>query len=166
MLGRPLAPTHEGRLMPVHRYTRTAAVSVTLLALTLGLTGCGSSGGTSAAAASAAASPAPSTRPSGVRGGFDATQLKAITACLPAAGIAVPTFSAGARPSGAPSGGIPSGAPTGIPSGGPGGGAGGQGGPGGAAGGIFGSSAAQAALKACGITLPTGRPGASAAPTN
>ena len=93
--------------------------------------------------------------------------MQQIQACLKAAGIEVPT------PSGAPSGmpsdgagggpgggtppsGMPSGAaPSGAPSGGPGGG------PGGRRGGVdLSDKKVQAALKACGITVPTARPSA------
>lgn len=154
--------SERGNPMRKVRATRTSAVAMLLVAVTLLLAGCGSSGGTAAAAGTSAtstpASPQPSTRPSGARGGFDAATLKKITDCLTAAGIAVPSFSPRPIRSGAPTG-----RPSGAPTGGPGGG---QGGRPGAGPGIFGSAAAQAALKACGITLPTRRPTPAAAATS
>jgi hypothetical protein len=81
-------------------------------------------------------------------------------ACLTAAGIAVPTPNGSARPSGGPR---PSGTFNGTPptDGTRPSGAAGRGG----LGGLFQSAEAQAALKACGITIPTGggaRPSATA----
>jgi hypothetical protein len=151
------------------RSRRIHPAATALLITSVLLAGCGGgSGSASGAATSTAASTASSGRPSGGAGGafggpggFDAATLQKITACLSAAGISVPSFSArpiptgtagGARPTGLPSGGPPSGAPTGGQGGGPGG--------------LFGSAAAQAALKACGITVPTGRPAPSAAATS
>jgi len=78
--------------------------------------------------------------------------MQQIQACLKAAGISVPT------PTGMPSGG-PGGGPSGMPSGGPPSG-GPSGGPqGGRGGGVdFSDKKVQAALKACGISVPTARP--------
>jgi hypothetical protein len=106
------------------------------------LAGCGSSSDSTGATASATPSASTSGAPTGATGA-QAKQLAKIQECLTAAGITVdipsglPSRPTGtARPSGAP----PSGAP------------------GGGLGGAFSDPDAQAALKACGITLPTGRP--------
>jgi len=131
--------------------SRSSAVRgpVTAAVLLLALAGCGgSSGATATPAASATGSPGANGRGEGGFGGADFT---AIQACLKAAGIAVPTFSGGPRPSGSarpsfngtpPADGV-------RPSDGQG--------FGGGRGGMFQSAEAQAALKACGITVPTGR---------
>jgi hypothetical protein len=126
---------------------RSAAL---VLPAVLLLSGCGGDigGATSAAPTSSAAAEAPN--------GPGGADFQKIQECLTAAGISVPTPSGGfQRPTGTP------------PSGGPGrqGGPGGPGGTppsgaprGGGFGGIFRSDEAQAALKACGITVPTGSP--------
>jgi hypothetical protein len=88
------------------------------------------------------------------------TQMAAVQKCLSSAGISMPTppgggqpGQGGGQPTGAPSG-MPSGAPNGTPpSGMPSGGAGGPGG------GPFSDAKVVAALKACGIAVPTGGPG-------
>jgi hypothetical protein len=116
-----------------------AVVPVSLL-----LTACGGDAGSTTAQPSAAASGAPG----GPGGGLD---LQAIQECLTAAGIEVPTPN-GTPPSGAPDGTPPSGAPGDGRGGGPGGG-------------MFQSEEVQAALKACGITGPTGGPRPSTTPT-
>jgi hypothetical protein len=156
-------------MLTIHRRSGLvkAAVAAPVLAVVLAACGGSSSGGSASSA-----TPTPSsTGQAGQRGGgaFGA-QFTAIEQCLKAAGIAVPT--ARARPSGSsfprPSGsfnGTPpaggggfNGTPGTRPSGGFGGGAGGIGT-------ILNSSQAKAALKACGITIPTGqfqRPAASA----
>lgn len=92
--------------------------------------------------------------------------MTAIQACFKAAGIetAIPRGmpSGGARPSGDPR---PSGTFNGTP---PADGvrpSGAPGGPGGGGGGMFQSAEAQAALKACGITVPTRGARPSANPT-
>jgi len=129
--------------------------------LLLALAGCGGSSDATVTPA-AGATGAPAAGGQGGGGGFGGADMTAIQDCLKAAGITVPTPNGSARPSGGarPSGnGTP---PTdGVrPSGAPGGGNGGGGG------GMFQSAEAQAALKACGITMPTGRgarPSASAA---
>ena len=139
-------------------FTRTStlarpALAAVLAAGVFGIAACG--GGSAASTAAAAASPTASAPSDRARGGFDPAQLTAIRQCLAAAGITLPTPSAfpggtrspGTRPtfSPGPSGGFPSG---GFPSGGPGG----------RAGGIFSilrSPEAIAAIKACGLTLPT-----------
>lgn len=95
-------------------------------------------------------------------GGMDSTQLAAIQKCLTAAGISLPT-PPGGQGGGTPPSGAPSGAPTGSAGSPPAGSAGdppsgGQGGPGGAGGGMFSDAKVVAALKACGITIPTGGP--------
>jgi hypothetical protein len=143
---------------------RTLAVAALGPALALSLVACGggsSSGSTSAAAApTVTATGAPGTN-DGARGGANGAEFQKIQACLKAAGIAVPTRSPGPRPTGSTGyrqNGTPNGTP---PSGGvrpSGGGFGGNGG------GMFTSAAAQAAIKACGLTVPTfgGRPRATA----
>ncbi|HRI96264.1 MAG TPA: hypothetical protein PLZ93_11655, partial [Nocardioides sp.] len=83
--------------------------------------------------------------------GGDPSQFAAIQQCLEAAGLGdeFPTDMPTDRPSDFPTDGTP---PSGFPSDGPGGG-----GPGGA-GGLLQDPDVQAALKACGIEVPTGRP--------
>lgn len=131
--------------------SRSSAVRGTLAASVLLLT-LAACGGSSDATATPAAAATGSPGANGQGGGFGGADFAAIQTCLKAAGIAVPTAmpSGGARPSGSarPSG---NGTPpaNGVrPSGAPGGGGGG---------GMFQSAEAQAALKACGITVPTGR---------
>lgn len=124
------------------RVPRLLAGSSVLLAVVLGLGACGGSDDAAPASGSSAGA-APSDAPGG--GG---QQMQQVQACLKAAGIDVPTPSA--FPSGMPSGGPPTGMPSGMPSGGPGGGR-----PGGV---DFNDKKVQAALKACGISVPTGRP--------
>jgi len=114
----------------------TVATAALLTTVALSITGCG--GGSSSTSAS---SQTPPTAPSGV----DPTQLNAIRHCLKAAGLgqSIPQGAPSGIPSNLPSD-LPSGAPTDIPSnfsGGPGG--------------QFNSPKIQAALKACGIQLPT-----------
>ncbi len=140
-----------------------AAAGIALLSVGV-LTGC-SSGSTKAATASATAgSTASSSAGVSAAGPYRSGQAgrgmfndAKVQACLKAAGIAVPTFR---RPSGAPTGSPPSGArPTGgFPTGARRSGAG------------FGgtqSTQFRTALKACGITLPTGGryPGRTGTPT-
>jgi hypothetical protein len=122
-----------------HRTNFAACLVVAVVVLA----GCGSSSGSSSTASSKKTTAA--ARPSGApTGGAQAGQLAEIQACLKAAGISVdlptgrPSFSAGATP---PSGSPPAG-----------------GGAGGGLGAVFNDPKAQAALKACGITLPTGQP--------
>ena len=159
-------------------FTRTGLLSRPALAAVLaagvfGIAACG--GGAAASTAAAAASPTAGAPSGRAGGGFDPAELTKIRECLAAAGITLPTPSAfpggtrspGTRPtfSPRPSGGFPSG---GFPSGGPGG----------RAGGIFSvlrSPEAIAALKACGLSLPTrptggpdggqGGPGSNPLPT-
>jgi hypothetical protein len=134
--------------------TRVASLSVVGVLAAATLTGCG--GGSSSSSTGTPQAGAPSGGPGGF--GINTAQQKKIQQCLKAAGLAS-SFPSG-RPSGFPSGGangtppsgVPSGAPSGFPSGGP------SGGPGG---GAFNNPQIQAALKACGITLPQ-RPTASA----
>ena len=130
------------------RLTRTVAGSAVLLALTAGLSACGSPAGSRDAPSGTSTAAA-----AGQRGGRDGggAQFQAIRECLSAAGIAVPTPTARPSrvPSGAPDGGA---APSGAASDGPR-----AGGPRG--GGIdFSDKKVQAALKACGIAAPTARP--------
>lgn len=135
-----------------------------MLVVVASLTACGGSTKPAASATSAAASASAS--PPAAAGGGNFLQSTQVQACLKAAGISIPTRS-GTRPTGSfPSGTRPTGErPTGTPSGGAGAGG---------AGGGFGaeSTEIQAALKACGITLPTGGRGAptgtapSSAPTS
>ncbi|MEO8517929.1 MAG: hypothetical protein ABI438_02025 [Dermatophilaceae bacterium] len=140
--------------------TRAVSAGAALI-VAVGLAGCGSSSTSSGTATSTTASPTgaptgaagrvPGRAGAGGLGGFDSAQLQQVQDCLKAAGVAVPT----APPSGFPSGDFTPGA--GRPSGGTGGPGAGAG-----AGGLFNNPEAQAALKACGITLPTnpggGRP--------
>jgi hypothetical protein len=121
------------------------AASVLLLALA-------ACGGSSDAASTPSSSATGSPGANGPGGGFGGVDMTAIQACLKAAGIDLPTPSGGVGPSGQPR---PTGSFNGTPpadgvppSGAPGGGAGG---------GMFESAEVQAALKACGITVPTGR---------
>ncbi len=141
---------------------RITIAGLAVLAGTLSLTACGGSSGSAKASATSSSSSSASASGSASRGrgagGAGFLQSAQVQQCLKAAGITVPTFSAGARPSGSftrPSGSFtrPSGSFT-RPSG-----AGG-----GFGGGFFGTDTAegqqiQAALKACGITVPTGRAG-------
>ena len=129
------------------RYTLLAGTIVVLA--TLGLTACGGSSATPAAAPATTTAAAPSAAPAGAGAGAR-SELFAdpkVQQCLQAAGIKMPQ----GRPSGTPR---PSGAPR--PSGVQG--YGGQTGAGSAE-----MQKIQAALKACGITLPA-RPARSAAP--
>ncbi len=137
------------------RKTVTVVALGPVLALSLVACGGGSSGTTSAAATpSGNATGAPGGGQRG--GGFGGADFTKIQACLKAAGIALPTRSAFPRPSGSFT--RPSGTAFPRPSGsaGAGGFGGGRGG-----GGMFTDPQVQAALKACGITVPTGRPTAS-----
>ena len=164
------------RLSPARRRTGRAFAATSVAAVAaLSLVACssGGSGATAASAPSGSVSTASGTGPgtsanTGQGGGFgggNAAQFAQIQTCLKAAGISLPTFSgrpSGTRPSGAPSnfpsGVRPSGMPSGIPSGArPGGG--------GAFSQILSSDAAKAALKACGITLPSGAPSGTASPS-
>lgn len=133
------------------KIVRIALVPMAVLALAA----CG--GGSDSSSGTAAPSATPTGAPGGGFGGVD---FQAVQTCLKAAGISVPTPSGGfptGRPSNRPSGGT---RPTDMPrpsgTGGPGGGQ--RGG----MGQVFRSKEAQTALKACGITIPTGRPTAAA----
>ena len=120
---------------------RSLAVPLALSGALL-LSACGGDDGTTTAAPTSTAGNRPGGGP-----GFGADFQK-IQECLSAAGISLPTPSGSFQP---PTGTPPSGGPQGTPpSGGPG-----DGGPGG---GMFSDPQVQAALKACGITVPTGRP--------
>ena len=132
----------------------TVAALGPVLALSLVACGGGSSGTTAGVTPSGNATGAPGGQGGGGFGGADFTKIQA---CLKAAGIALPTRSGFPRPSGSFS--RPSGTafPRPSGSGGPGGGFGG--GRGGGA--MFSDPQVQAALTACGITVPTGRPTAS-----
>lgn len=124
--------------MPIRHARRCATLLLLAITSAAVLAGCGSS---------SSATGTPGTFTSGGPGGFSisAAQQRKIRSCLRAAGLssAIPTGRASAVPSGAPSG-----APSGGFSGGPR-----QGGP-------FGDPQVQAALKACGITLPSRPTGA------
>ncbi len=101
--------------------------------------------------------------------GADPALQAKIQECLKAAGIAitVPTGRPSGAPSGMPSGapsGMPSGAPSGMPSGAPSGMP--SGAPSGAARGMFDSPQIQAALAACGITLPSRTAGGTPSPAS
>ena len=132
------------------------------------LVGCGSassatgSGTAAPTAAAPTAAATPGAAPSGAPGpgGLAGIDFSKVQACLKAAGITVPT----GVPSGLPSN-LPSGVPSNLPSGGfngtppPGFTPGQGGGPG-----FLTDPKAQAALKACGITLPTGPPAGASTP--
>jgi hypothetical protein len=159
-------------------HIRPAVIAGAVLAGVVGIAACG--GGSSNTAASASATPsatATSSAPAGIGGARNNPYANpTVQACLKAAGIAVPTFAAGARPSGSftrPSGSFtrPSGSFT-RPSGSFTRGAGGGGFGGGTDSPEF--QKIQQALTACGITLPTfsrgaggggGAPSASATPS-
>lgn len=121
-------------------HPRMSAIAVVLLALgTLSACGSDDSGdGDSATSASASAGAG------GARPGGDPTQLAAIQQCLEAAGLSDAMPSGMPSDGGTPPNGIPTDMPSGMPSGGPAGG--GQG--------AFQDPEVQAALQACGITLP------------
>ena len=128
---------------------RPILTSTALLASALMLTACSSSDpGTTTTTAATPAPTAPAAgqlRPAGV-------DFQKINECLQAAGIDVPSGMPTDRPSGMPTD-RPSGMPTDFPSNMPSGmGAPGQGG---GPAGAFNDPEAQAALKACGIELPT-----------
>jgi hypothetical protein len=135
---------------------RAAVGAATTLVAALALAGCGSSSTTTPSSSPASASPGASSNGSqgrGQAGGQNGAALAKIQACLTAAGIAVPS-----RPSGAPNAGTrPSGAPSTRPSGAAGGRPGGIGS-------VLNTAAAKAALKACGLSVPSGQP--SPAPTS
>jgi hypothetical protein len=140
--------------------SRSKAVTVTVLGpvLAFSLVACGGgSSGSGSAAPADAPNPSASGAPGGGRG-FNGAEFTKIQACLKAAGIAVPTRSNFPRPSGSfsprarPSGVRPSGV---RPSGGNFRG-----------GGEFASPQVQAALKACGITIPSGGGRPNATPTS
>ncbi|MGC4113038.1 MAG: hypothetical protein QM747_21995 [Nocardioides sp.] len=128
------------RLTP---FTRRAASLTAAGLLTVGaLAGCGSS---SSPTTTSGGGPSSHLQGQGPGGGFgqDPALMKKITTCLKAAGLSssLPT----GRPSGFPSGGpsaYSSGSPVPRPTQGTGGGV------------FFGNTKVQAALKACGITLP------------
>lgn len=131
------------------------------------LTACGSPSNAGETASAPAAQPSGSAP--AASGGDGQAQFAAIRECLDAAGIDTSKLGpAGGRPSGAPSGapsGMPSDLPTDLPSGAappnggtpPSGAPSGvpSGGPGGPGGGMFSSPEVQAALEACGITVPS-----------
>lgn len=125
--------------MRISRLGGAAAVAL-LTGGTLAACGGAASSGTSPSGTSAATSAGQGPQ-NGSEGG-DGSQFAAIQKCLAAAGISVPT------PPPAPSG-----APTGAPTGGPGG-----------PGSPFSDAKVIAALKACGINVPTGAPGAGPGP--
>lgn len=150
----------SNRLHPHRRLGSAAAVAVMAV---LALAACGSD----TPDAAGTASTAPSTPPSGAP---NAGAFQEIRACLEAAGLDTGDLPSGApsgmpsgRPSGMPSGApsdlpsdFPSGPPPGMASGGPGGGGGG--GP------MNLGAEAQAALVACGITMPSRPPAGAATP--
>ena len=124
------------------RFRRSAVLVVLPAVLLVAGCGGGDAGTTTAAPTSASAEGGP--------GGFrDGAEFQKIRQCLTAAGIPVPTPTGTfRRPTGTPDpnrtfGGTP---PSGAP--------GGRGG----FGGLFREPQVRAALKACGITVPTGRP--------
>lgn len=131
------------------KHPRLSAIAVVLLALgTLSACGSDDSGdGDSATSASASAGAG------GAQPGGDPTQLAAIQQCLEAAGLsdAMPSGMPSGMPSdgGTPPSGMPTDMPTDMPSGMP------SGGPAGGGQGAFQDPEVQAALQACGITLPS-----------
>lgn len=156
----PPQPLHPHRLHSrrLHNHRRLGSAAAAAVVAVLALTACGSDTPEGAATASAA----PSTAPSGAP---NAAAFQEIRACLEAAGLDTSDFPSGApsgmpsgRPSGMPSGApsdFPSGPPPGMPSGGPGGGGGGP---------MNLGAEAQAALVACGITMPSRPPAGTATP--
>jgi hypothetical protein len=136
------------------RFSRTESIGIVALGpvLAFSLAACGGSSSTASTTPSAAATGAP-----GGGGGANNADFAKIQACLKAAGITVTMPSGGARP---PGGARPSGTAQPRPSGS----AGAGGGPGGG-GGMFSSAKAQAAIKACGLTVPTGGGRGGAQPT-
>jgi PT repeat len=142
-----------------------------IVVLGLLLTACGSddSSTDTASEPEATASSTPSGGPGGPGGGFDQEQLDAIRACLEAAGLedSFPTDLPSGQPSDFPTdrpsdlpSDLPSDMPSDMPSDFPSEGAGGS-----LGGGPFDAlndPEVQAALQACGIELPTGRPSAPA----
>lgn len=149
--------------MTIVRTCRLAGMAALALLVGGTLTACGSGGAASGTSTTAAPSATGGAGQQGGPGGMDGAQLATIQKCLTAAGISMPT------PSGAPSG-APSGTPGGQggqgtpPNGTPPTGAAGSG-PGG--GGMFSDAKVVAALKACGLTVPTGgpRPTATGSPS-
>ena len=136
--------------LPAGRAMRFAAAGLVAAAA---LTACGGSG---SATATTTPSAAGTTGTPGAGRGFNAAEMQKIRECLAAAGISMPT----------PSGGFRSFNPSDRPSNRPSrtftpGATGGRG-PGG---GLFNDPKVRAALQACGITLPTRRPGASGGAT-
>lgn len=133
--------------------SRVVRSAIVVPVMVLALAACG---GSEDAATTAAASATATGGPGG--GGGGGMDFTAMQACLTAAGIEVtlPTgmASGGSRPSGTFNG-TPS-AGDSTPGARPSGTAGGGGGDGGGMSEIFESDEAQAALKACGITVPTG----------
>jgi hypothetical protein len=145
---------------------RLASPGVLALAAVGALAGCSSGSGNSSSASSTAAAASQPGQQQGGQGG-DSTQLAAIQKCLSAAGISMPMppsgqagqgggqpGQSGSRPSGPPSGAPTVGTPSSSARGG------------GQVGGTFFDPKVIAALKACGITVPTNGPGqAGAAPS-
>jgi hypothetical protein len=133
----------------VRRQTSFLRVRAVGIAVAIGtatvLAGCGGGSSATPATSGAAATGQASGSPSRTGGRFDAAEQAKIRQCLEAAGISVPTFT---RPSNLPSGQRPT-----FPSG--------SARPSGGFGGEFADPKVQAALKACGITLPTRRPSGS-----
>jgi hypothetical protein len=126
---------------------RSLAVPLALCGALL-LSACGGGGGGTTTAAPTSAGSAAGGAGGGP--GFGGADFQKIQECLTAAGITLPTPSGTFRP---PTGTPPSGGPDGTPpSGAPRDGGRGFGG------GRFADPEVQAALKACGITVPTGRP--------
>lgn len=125
------------------------ALSLAAVALTtVGLTACGSS------STSTSTTPAATGTPSAAGQGPGGIDLAAIQKCLSAAGISMPSgmpTGPSGMPTGTPSG-MPSGTPSAMPSGRP------SGIPSGAPTGMLNDPKVQAALKACGISMPTGAP--------
>ena len=137
------------------RISRAGFVGSAVALSAVALVACGGSSGSAKSSPSSTPSAAASASGAARGGGGDLRTLYSdpqVQACLKAAGITIPSFSArpsGARPSGAPTGERPTNFPSGArPSG--------SGFPGGQANGEF--AKIQAALKACGIAVPTFTP--------
>ena len=186
-----LTTDRPARVLRVRGALLTGAAGVAAAAV---LAACG--GGSSAAATSAAGPRTVTATGRAAASGQDGpggADFQKISDCLTAAGITLPTPTGGpggAPPSGAPSAGM-SGGPGSGPGSGPGGGVtrgpdgkytapdgdvytamptpgadGGPGGDGDGPGALFSDPTVRAALEACGLSLPTGRPTPTATPTS
>ncbi|HET9653948.1 MAG TPA: hypothetical protein VFP72_01240 [Kineosporiaceae bacterium] len=126
------------------RVRQAAALGATGLVVAAALAACGGGSGAAKTTAAAVTTPTAASTRTPRAGRFDQAEMQKVRDCLSAAGITMPpptrTFNPSERPTARPSG-----APTGG-----GGGFGNRG--------LFADPKVRAALEACGITLPTGRP--------